>query len=134
MVLIKRVAQKIKMSSQSNIMELFPWIKSDFVQNVIEKSEPNKNIILKSFNAQKCFNDGENFSSYIIGLNVVYENEGHEKKRDFLLKIAIQTDEYIRISEECLICEREIEANIKVLPAVEELLNSVGVSGRIGPR
>lgn len=126
------------MSTHNNVLELFPWITSNFVQSLIENSEANKNVILESFNAQKCFNDGENFSSYMIGLRVVFnnknENEGNEYQRDFLLKIAIQTKDYIQICEECLIYEREIEAYTKILPAVDKLLESVGVSGQIAPR
>lgn len=51
------------MTTPINVFELFPWITSNFVQSLIEKSESNKNIILKSFGAEKCFNDGENFAS-----------------------------------------------------------------------
>ncbi|XP_055298054.1 uncharacterized protein LOC129566290 [Sitodiplosis mosellana] len=124
------------MNSHNNMLELFPWITAEFVQSLIEKSEPNKNVVLKLFNAKKCFNDGENFSSVMVGLEVVYENENEseDKQRDFLLKIAIQTEDYAKICEECLIYEREIEAYTKVLPAVEKSLNSVGVSSQIAPR
>lgn len=123
------------MSKQINISELFPWITSSFVQDVIEKSEQSRNVVLKSYTAEKCFNDGENFSSYMIGLNVLYENENHEEKQsDFILKIAIQTEEFAKICEECLLYDREIEAYTKVLPAVEKLYEAVGVSARIAPK
>lgn len=94
----------MKMNAQNDVLELFPWISKSFVQNLLEKSEPNKNLILKSFNAKKCFNDGENFSSYMIGLKVVFrdESEFKEKNRDFLIKIEIQTEENVKISEESL--------------------------------
>lgn len=118
-----------------NTLELFPWISSNFVQSIIEKSERNNNVVLKSFNAKQCFNEGENFSSHMISMKVVFENGiEDEKQRDFLLKIAIQTEEFAKICKECLIFEREIEAYTKVLPAVEKLLESIGVGGQIAPR
>lgn len=124
------------MSAQSDILELFPWITTNFVQSLLEKSERNKSVLLKSFNAKKCFNDGENFSNHMIGLKVVFEhgNDSDTKQRDFLIKIAIQTKEFTKLNEECLIYEREIAANTMVVPAVEKLLESVGVHCIIAPR
>ncbi|XP_031628478.1 uncharacterized protein LOC116344183 [Contarinia nasturtii] len=123
------------MGEECKVFELFPWITSSFVQNLIEKSEQSKHAILKSFTAKKCFNDGENFSSYMIGLKAIFESELHgEKSCDFLLKIAIQTEDYAKICAESLLYEREIEAYTKVLPAVEKLLESVGEFGQIAPR
>ena len=118
------------------MVEFYPWITFEFVQKLIEQSEPNKNVILKSFNAKKCFNDGENFSSVMVGLEVLFEdvNEGNEKQRNFLMKVAIQTEDYNKICEECLIYEKEIEAYTIVLPAVEKSLDLVEVSGQIAPR
>lgn len=123
------------MSAEYKIFELFPWITPSFVQNLIKKSEQSENVTLKSFDAQKCFNNGENFSSYMIGLKTIFESESDgEKSRDFLLKIAIQTEDFQKICQETLLYEREIEAYTNVLPAVEELLKSVGESGQIAPR
>lgn len=123
------------MSKEIVITELFPWITSSFVQNAIEKSENTTNVVLKSYTAKKCFNDGENFSSYMIGLNVLFEDENHEEKqRDFILKIAIQTEEFQRICEECLLFDREIEAYTRVLPVVVKSLEDVGISAQIAPK
>lgn len=129
----------LKMSEISNISKLFPWITSDFVQKVIEKSEKSKDVILESFTTKKCFNDGENFSSYMIGLNVFFQKsvENGEKQvcsSNFLLKIAIQTEEYAKIEKECLVYEREIAVYTQVLPAFERLYESVGIFERIAPR
>lgn len=127
---------QIKMSTQKNVQELFPWVTSSFVQNLIVKSELNKKVTLKSFDIKRCFDDGEGFSSILIGLNVVFEieNVNNEKQRDFILKIAILTEDYRKICEECLIYERETEAYTNILPAIEKLLESVGVPGQIAPR
>lgn len=127
------------MSEIINISELFPWITSKFVQKIIEKSEHSKDVVLKSFTTKKCFNDGENFSSYMIGLSVVFQkciknDEVQVCTSDFLLKIAIQTEEYAKICKECLIYEREIAVYTHILPALEKFYESFGVVMQIAPR
>lgn len=124
-----------KMTAKNNIFELFPWITSSFVQTLIEKSEQSKQVALKSFTANKCFEGGESFSSTMIALAVFYDDgNGNEKKNDFLVKIALQTEEYIKLCEESLIYEKEIETYTKILPAIKIALESNGVCGQIAPR
>lgn len=123
------------MSESSDILQLFPWITSGFIEKLLEKSEDAPNVALKSFSATRAFNKGEGFSSYMFSLRVVFDNGADgEKQRNFLMKIAIQTDEYAKICEECLIYEREIEAYTKVLPALERSFEKLGIPGQIAPR
>lgn len=124
------------MSKESSIFELFPWITPAFVQKVIENSEPNKCIIVKSFNVSLAFKNGENFSSHMVALVVVFtnQNDGIEKQRNFLIKIAIQTADIAMVNKECHNYETEIEIYTKILPAVENCFNSIGIFNRIAPR
>lgn len=124
------------MSAQKHLSELFPWLTSSFVQNMIERSEQRNDVVLKSFNAEKCFNKGEGFSSYMIAVTALfrYESTDCEKESNILLKIALRTDDFRKMCEECLIYEREIEAYTVILPAVKNLFESVGVSADIAPR
>lgn len=128
--------QMCTMIDQTSVFELFPWITTAFVQNLIEIAEINKSILVKSFNARFAFKNGENFSSHIISLVVIFTNKNDriEKRRNFLLKIAIQTDDIAQMNEECHICETEIEVYTKILPAVAKCLNSIGIYDRIAPR
>lgn len=123
------------MSDQTSV-ELFPWITSTFIQNLIENAELSKSIVVKSFNAQFAFKNGENFSSHMISLVVIFVNKNDtvEKKRNFLVKVAIQTDDIAQVNEECHIYETEIEVYTKILPAVEKCFNSIGLCVRIAPR
>lgn len=123
------------MSAENNIVTLFPWITSSFVQHIIARSEQRKDVTLKSFSVRKCFESGENFASYMVGLEVFIDNGSDvSDKRDFLIKIAIPTDEFSRMCEECLYYEKEIETYTKILPAIDGALNSAGVSADIAPR
>lgn len=124
------------MSNESSVFELFPWITPAFVQKVIENSEPDESIVVKSFNAHFAFKNGENFSSHMIALGVIIANQkdGFEKQKNFLIKIAIQTEDIAQINEECHIYESEIEIYTKILPAIEKCFDSIGVFGRIAPR
>lgn len=83
------------MSKESDIFELFPWITPAFVQKVVENSESTKCIAVKSFDVSFAFKNGENFSSHMIALVVIFtmQNDGIEKQKKFLIKIAIQTED-----------------------------------------
>lgn len=127
-----------EISEQNSILESNPWITSSFVKNLIEIAEQDENVALKSFNVKKSFNKGENFSSQMISLRVIFDGKRNggskEEEKDYLMKIAIKTDDLAKIFEECLVYEREIAAYTMVLPAVEECFNAIGVSARIAPR
>lgn len=122
--------------SEQNIFKLFPWINAEFVTKVVENCERSKNVSLKSFNAKSAFKSGENFSSHMVTLAVHFTNrtEGLEKHKEFLMKIAIQTEDYAILCKECHIYERETEAYMKILPAIEKCFDSIGVTFRIAPR
>lgn len=124
------------MSAANNIATLFPWITSSFVQHLIVRSEQRNDVTIKSFSVKKCFESGENFASYMVGLEVFVDNGSDvgEDKRDFLIKIAIPTEDFSRMCAECLYYEKEIEAYTKVLPAIDSALNSVEESADIAPR
>lgn len=126
--------------SFKTVFDLFPWITWDFVQSIIEKSELNKCVAIKSFNATLAFKNGECFCSNMVALTVVFvsncstKNEGIEKQKNFLIKVAITTEEMAKISEECHFFEREAEAYTNVLPALEKHFHSIGIFNEIAPR
>lgn len=71
-----------------------------------------------------------------VSLKVEFQKENESKvdERDFLMKIAIQTEEFAETCKECLVYEREIEAYSKVLPAVERCFKDLGMEVQISPR
>lgn len=119
-----------------SIFEQFPWITKAFVQEVIENAEPDKCVVVKSFDVSFAFKNGENFSSHMIALVVNFTNQtdSTEEQRNFLIKIAIQTEGIAKINEECFNYETEIEVYTKILPAVVKCFNSIGIFDRIAPR
>lgn len=124
------------MGDQQRIFELFSWITPAFVQKVIDNAEPGKCIELNSFNVSFAFKAGENFSSHMIALKVEFVNKSDsvEMRRNFLIKIAIQTEEIAMINKECHNYETEIEIYTKILPALEDCFSSIGMMERIAPR
>lgn len=125
--------------SDPDVFDLFPWITQDFVQSIIEKSESNKCIAIKSFDAKLAFKNGECFCSDMVALTIVYvynsnNNENIEIQKNFLIKIAIQTPDMVKISEECHFFEREAEAYTNVLPALEMCFQKIGIFNKIAPR
>lgn len=130
-----RLVCTFKMNAPKTISDFFPWNTSNFIQNIIKKSEQSENVALKSFTAKKCFDGGESFSSYMFALTVLFIDEcGNEKQSDFILKIGLRTEDYIQMCEECFIYEKEIETYTKILPAIQSALESAGASRRIAPK
>lgn len=122
--------------SEQSIFELFPWMNADFVKKVVENYERSENVSLKSFDAKSAFKSGENFSIHMITLAVNFtdKNKDLEKQKEFLMKIAIQTEGYAHVCNECHIYEREIEAYMKILPAIGKCFDSIGETFQIAPR
>lgn len=125
----------------------FPWMNREFVQNLIEKSENRRDVALKSFHGENAlFNGGENFSSSMIRLKVIFDlckykeiangETAHreEKQRVFIIKVALETEKFSTICVESALFEKEIEAYTKILPEAEKLLQSIGLDGQLAPR
>lgn len=126
--------------SDKTVFDSFPWITRDLIQSLIEKSESNESVTIKSFDAKLAFKNGECFCSDMVALSVVlaYNNSSIfgavEKQKNFLIKIAITTEAMAKISEECHFFEREAEAYTSVLPALEKCFHSVGLLTEIAPK
>lgn len=121
------------------VFESFPWITQEFVKSIVEESEPNNCITIKSFDVSVDFKNGECFCSDMVSLKVVYTHISNksgqiEKQKNFLVKIAIATEDMVKISEECHFFEREAEAYTNVLPVLEKCFRSVGIIDRIAPK
>lgn len=112
----------------------FPWVTRDFILNLINNSENTENIILKSFRCENALLSAENFSSLMIRLTVEYVHFKTKKQDVFIIKKALESEEFDAICKESALFEKEIEVYTKVLPAVELLLNSIGENGQIAPR
>lgn len=126
--------------SEQTVFDLFPWITYDFVQSVIEKSESNQFVVIKSFDACLDFKNGECFCSDMVALTVTFvqnnstENKGVEMQKKFLIKIALKSEDMMKMSEECNFTEREAEVYTNLLPAIEKCFHSVGIHDEIAPR
>lgn len=125
------------MSSNTISLESFPWITPQFVDDLIRKSEGGDNWDVESFDIGNFENNGQNFSSIIIRLNVNIRersNQSNLVKKSFFVKMTIKSEDFANASKESLLFEKEIEVYSKILPAVEELLESIGVPTQIGPK
>lgn len=96
------------MSSRSkNILELYPWIDLNFVNDLINKSECNKNVIVESYQAENAVSEGQNYSSHVIRLIVyLHKSDNNQLKmckiqKTYFLKICLQTEEFLKICDEC---------------------------------
>ncbi len=119
------------MSLKNSILELYPWIDLNFVQTLVNKSDYDKNLIVTSFRVEKGVHDGKNFSSNAVRLFVNVSNQPADNQsnilRVYFLKICLQTEDFMKACEECLYYEKEIEVYNDIVPAVEELLQSIDV-------
>lgn len=124
------------MSLKNSILELYPWIDLDFVQTLVNKSDYGKDLIVKSFRAEKGVEDGKNFSSSTIRLcvNLLPTNNQSDVLRKYFLKVCLQTEEFAKACEECLYYEKEIEVYNEILPAAEELLQSINTPAQLAAK
>lgn len=128
-------------SHGKNILELYPWIDLNFVNNLITNSECDEDLIIESYQAENAVSEGQNYSSHMIRLIVHLKNKSDVNqmkmckiKRTYFLKICLQTEEFLKICNECNLYEKEIEAYNRIIPAVEELLNSIQMKTQIAPK
>lgn len=124
------------MSFKKSILELYPWIDLEFVQKLVNKSDYDKNLMVESFRAEKGVRDGKNFSSSTIRLFVNLQQTSNQSNRlkVYFLKVCLRTEDFLKACEECLYFEKEIEVYGKILPAVEELLQSINVPEQFAPK
>lgn len=122
------------MSTQCDYSKKFPWINNEFVQNLIEKTTNDKNVILKSFFTENALRGGENFSSYMLRLKASFHHRNEEKEQIFILKIGQDFEEFAVVCEESALFEKEIEIYTKILPELENLLQSIGQHCQFAPR
>lgn len=129
------------MNSKSAILELYPWIDSEFVKKLLNKSDNDEACTVESFNVEKGARDGQNFSSNTIRLivnlsqtNNQSNNLSNKRRRVYFLKICLQTEDFLKACEECFYYEKEIEAYNEIIPAVEALLLSIEFPTQLAPR
>lgn len=124
------------MSLKNTILELYPWIDLDFVQTLVNKSDDGKNLTVESYRAEKGVHDGKNFSSTTIRLfvNLLPTNNQSNTSRKYFLKVCLQTEEFAKACAECLYYEKEIEVYNDIIPATEELLQSINVSAQLAAK
>lgn len=125
------------MSTDGNSLDSHPWINTQLVQNIVNKSEGSNDWEVKSFHNGNSVDDGQNFSSDTIRLAVDLNNRSDPTKtmkKSYFFKICLRSPEFEGVLKENFNFEKEIEIYEKILPAVEELLQSIGVPTQMGPK
>lgn len=125
------------MSTAGNTLESFPWIDTQFVQNLANKSECSDNWEVKSFHAGSSVDDGQNFSSDTIRLVVSLQDRCDPTKtlqKSYFFKMCLKSAQFEGVLKENFNFEKEIEVYSKIIPAVEELLDSIGMPTQVGPK
>lgn len=125
------------MCSDSGALKSFEWIDLKFVQDLISKSDSSSNWEVKSFDTGDFDSNGQNFSSFLVRLVVNLRDREDPSKvstKSFFVKGSLNTEDYANVLKESLLFVKEIEVYTKILPAVEELLASIGKPTQIGPK
>lgn len=125
------------MSTVDKSLDSHPWIDAQLVQHLVNKSEGENNWNVKSFHNGSSVEDGQNFSSDTIRLVVDLQDRCDATKtlrKSYFFKICLKSPEFEGVLKENLNFEKEIEIYTKILPAVEELLESIGVPTQMGPK
>lgn len=123
------------MGQPGQFSEIFPWIDSPFVQEIVNKSKGN-GFKVQSFEISDFDNNGQNFGSRMFRLTVeLRHSDTHlEAKEGYFVKMGLKSEEFDGVMKECLLFEKEIEVYSKVLPAAEKLLESIDMPIQFAPK
>lgn len=115
-------------------------ISPEFVQNIIEKSDPNASrVVLKSFDVKNGAVAGENFCSEILQVDAEYvryneDSQSIDVEKSFIVKLSLNEGAIEAISEEVQYFPREIKIYQDILPQVKKLLDAIGVNSSFTPK
>lgn len=112
-----------------------PWITFDLIERLVQSSKGDNGCKLRTFNVDDAIGKGENFCSNIVRVSAIFcSDSSFEQTRNFIVKSSLEDDEFDSVNNEVAYFPKEISVYDKVLPAVEEMLLSIGEKKRIAPR
>lgn len=118
----------------SEIEKAYPWINHAFVQKYL--SEIHEGAVVKSLKTESLMAKGENFCSNLIRIVVEYLNPPLKAsfKQSFVLKADIETEATAEFNGQFPFFVKEIAVYADVMPLVQQLLDTHGISNRFWPR
>ncbi|GAB0094310.1 LOC111597534 [Sergentomyia squamirostris] len=118
--------------------ELVPpdFLNEEFLQNVLEKDENDKNLKITKFDIIPGSKAGDHFASVMFKAIVSYTTKGKSiSGRSLIIKTMPVDDGFKKeMLSEMNVFGREIEMYSKVLPEMKRIMESIGDKEELGPR
>lgn len=122
-------------STDSNdFQSLYPWICNELFERVLlAAQQPNKSpIMVSSYTLQAALEKGENFASQMLRANVLFStatsssssSSSPPQSHSFIIKTTHPNADSVTV--EAMQFRKEITAYQRVIPAVEDVLRSIG--------
>lgn len=129
--------------SDFNFEANYPWITKEFFQNILKNQfsvHSDDCVTVDNYYLKHALSAGENYASlmirclltYKINNNVQHTSDGG--KMNFVIKVPVPIKELREIFDEMKLFEKEIIMYEQVLPAVDELLSSIGDHVKLAPK
>lgn len=103
----------------------YRWLNEALFEKILQRERANGKIRVINFTVKSALGKGENYTSQMLRVRVNYRDGLGTKSAAFIVKATLTNGVHDVVAELGLF-EKEIENYEKVLPAVAELLRSVG--------
>lgn len=111
------------------------WITFDLIERLVQGSKGDNKCKLRTFNGDDAIEKAEFFCSNIVRVSAIFcSDSSFEQTRNFIVKSSLEDDEFDSLNNEVAYFLKEIIVCDEILPAVEEMLLSIGEKKRIAPR
>lgn len=103
----------------------YPWLTNEFFEKILRTDRKNNNISVSDFTIKAALGKGENYASQMLRAKVHFSDGIIKQTVSFVIKSSLQNDLGDLVAE-LGIFGKEIDNYVKVIPAVEALLRSIG--------
>lgn len=108
-----------------NIRSDYPWLTEALFERILKLELSNSKIRVTDFVVKSALGKGENYTSQMLRVRVNFTDGMSTKSASFIVKATLPNGINDIVAEMGLF-RKEIENYEKVLPAVQELLQSIG--------
>lgn len=105
----------------------YPWINNGLFERIL--GQYGNTIKVERFEAQPAFGKGENYSSYLIKVNVEYSNGTIIQHKHFIIKATLG-EKLVRSRD---VFAKEICIYDEIIPRIERVLRLANISVNLTP-
>lgn len=119
--------------------ECFNWITKQFISKIVDKDSElkDKAFEINSFNVSNVCEEGENYVSYILKLNVDLsnlDNTSEKYQRSYIIKTMNKDSRFGKFVDLDELFQKEIDVYEHILPELTKIWRDAGREVEFGPK